>query len=211
MSMSREYTYETATGFSVITFDPCLAESKWGDIERVGTDLKTKLAEQKTPFCLLDLSKLEFMGSSVVALLVRVWKTVQERQGEMVVVNPNVITKEVLHIAGLSKLWTICDSRSEGELALAKTFPPIEAGSQDIVVSILSWIAVGMALVILAARQPLLLDARTASIASLVACVVAIIAGLIASTRDKRNWRILSLLAVLVAACIGAAVIAGVI
>lgn len=211
MSTSREYIYESGNRFSVITFEPCLSHSKWSDIDRVGTELKAKLAEQTKPFCLLDLSKLEFMGSSVVALLVRVWKTIQQQQGEMIVVNPNRVTKEVLDIAGLSKVWTICDSRAEGELALAKTLPPVESGSTDIVVSILSWVAVGMALMILAARQPLLIDARTASIAALVACVVSIFAGSLASLRDKGNWRILSLLAVLVSVCIGAAVIAGVI
>ena len=151
MSTTREYIYEAATGFSVITLDPCLAEAKWGDIERVGTELKAKLAEQKQPFCLLDLSKLEFMGSSVVALLVRVWKAVQERQGEMVVVKPNQFVKEVLDIAGLSKVWTICPSRSEGESVLGKLIPPVESNSTDIVISFLSWIAAGMALIVLAA------------------------------------------------------------
>ena len=211
MSTSQEYSYETATGFSVITFNTCLSESKWGDIERVGTELKAKLAEQSKPLCLLDLSKLEFMGSLVVALLVRVWKTIQERQGEMVVVNPNPITQDVLDISGLSKLWTICETRSEGEQTLTLSLPPVESGSPDIVVSILGWIAAGMALVVLATREPLLLDAGTASLVALVACGVSVFASVIGSMRAKDTWRIFSQLGVLLAVCIAVAVIARVI
>ena len=129
----------------------------------------------------------------------------------MVVVNPNQLTKEVLEIAGLSKVWTICASRSEGELILAKTLPPVESGSTDIVISILSWIAAGMALIVLAARPLLLLDLKMASIVALAACGISIFAGLISGSRDKGTWRIFSLIAVVVSVCIAVAVIAEVI
>lgn len=143
MGTAREYDVESRRGFSVITFEACLADCKWGDIERVGSEIKTLLTSASQPFCLLDLSKLEFMGSSIVALLVRVWKTIQEKQGGMVVVNPNSMTKEVLEIAGLAKVWTICNSRPEGEQALAKVLPS-DSSAAGVLAAIIGWTVAGV-------------------------------------------------------------------
>ena len=60
---------------------------------------------------------MNYMGSAIVALIVRVWKVVQAKGGKMVVLCPNPAVLEVIQLAGLDKVWTIA---SEPEAASKK-------------------------------------------------------------------------------------------
>lgn len=123
MSRTSPYEFQSGRGYSVLTFERSLAECKWGDIDRIGSELKTKLTSENRPQCLIDLSRLDFMGSSIVALIVRLWKTLQELGGGMVVVISNRAIREVLEIAGLTKVWTICDTRAQAEQVIRDSLP----------------------------------------------------------------------------------------
>jgi anti-anti-sigma factor len=92
--------------------DP-IKTANWDEIERVGSSILDVLAERKSPRLAIDLSDLDYMGSSVVALMVRVWKVVQEKSGKMVVVTRHELVREVLVLAGLGRVWTIVDSLEE--------------------------------------------------------------------------------------------------
>jgi hypothetical protein len=54
----------------------------------------------------------------MVALIVRLYKTVNSRGGKMVVVNQHELVQEVLKLAGLTKLWTILPNRQEAYSSL---------------------------------------------------------------------------------------------
>ncbi len=58
------------------------------------------------------------MGSAMVALIVRLYKAVNGRNGQMVVVNQHELVLEVLKLAGLTKLWTIVENRDKAYAAL---------------------------------------------------------------------------------------------
>lgn len=210
MGTAQEYDIETRQGFSVITFQACLAECKWGDIERVGTEIKQLLASGAKPFCLLDLSRLEFMGSSIVALLVRVWKAIQEQQGSMVVVNPNSMTKEVLEIAGLSKVWTICNSRPEAEAELKK-FLPADSQTSGILAAIVGWICLGLTLsVVIAQKKSLLaLDANVLLALSYGGVILGLLLCLLAVVLGRGAWRFFGTAGIVVSACLIGAIATG--
>lgn len=207
MGTAREYDVETGRGFSVITFEACLADCKWGDIERVGTELKSLLTGAGNPFCLLDLSRLEYMGSSIVALLVRVWKTVQERQGSMVVVNPNTMTKEVLEIAGLSKVWTICDSRPEAEKELAKVLPA-DSRTAGVLAALIGWTFAGLTVAALVAQRHGALTLEPAAVQGIGygGSAIALVVNLIAIVKGGGAWRFFGVLGSLLSAGLIAAV-----
>jgi anti-anti-sigma factor len=99
---------------------PGLNEVPWSDIEKVGSEILSELESTKRPTLMVDLSELDYMGSAMVALIVRLWKSSSERSGEMVVVNSSPRVFEVLKIAGLTKVWTIVDSRADAERQLGK-------------------------------------------------------------------------------------------
>ena len=203
MGMSSGYKLQSSRGYSVVTFDRSLADCKWGDIERIGTELRSTLTNQSRPFWLIDLTRLEFMGSSIVALLVRLWKSLQEKNGSMVVVNPNSITKEVLEIAGLNKVWTICETRDEAEAVLKKLLPNQGPRTTAIFAALLGWVIAGCAVALLLGSQNGVLGITPDAVkTSVFACGgIAVLCGLVTAITGVQSWRIMGI--VLLAAASG--------
>nr|AUN35830.1 hypothetical protein [uncultured bacterium] len=114
------YRFEDANGYSVIVIQPRLNDSQWSEFESVGNALLGHLNQAKSPACLVDLSALNYMGSAMVALIVRMWKGVKERNGRMVVINSHPMVFEVMKLAGLHNVWTIVESREQGLKSLGK-------------------------------------------------------------------------------------------
>jgi len=202
MAEAPPYEFDTSKSYALVAFNPSLGDCRWGDIELAGNEIKEKLAALDHPNFLMDLTRLEFMGSSVVALIVKLWKAVQEKDGKMVVVNTNLIIGEVLEIAGLTGIWEIVDSHEEAEHMLGvKKFSPASPMAAFFL-AILGWVAAAGALLFVVAprKQLLQLDPQTAKTLALTCGGVAIIAGLVATFRDQRVWRLLGVLLVIIAA-----------
>lgn len=111
MSTQLPYRLELDHRRAVVALLPELNEVPWADIERVGSEILAKLQPLASPNLLVDLCALNYMGSAQVALVVRMFKTVKEKNGKMVVANRDPMVLEVLTLAGLNKVWTIVDSR----------------------------------------------------------------------------------------------------
>jgi len=112
------YRFETSDGCLIITLLPELNDKQWADIEKVGTEIVDRLSTAQAPRFIVDLTLLSYMGSAMVALIVRLYKSVNGRSGQMVVVNQHELVLEVLKLAGLTKLWTIVDTRDKAFAAL---------------------------------------------------------------------------------------------
>lgn len=202
MADAPPYEYDTTKGYVVVAFNPALGDCRWGDIERVGTEIKERLVALERPTFLVDLTRLEYIGSSTVALIVKLWKATKEKEGDMVVVNSSPMIGEVLEIAGLNSVWKIVDSHKEAEQILGvKTFTPSSPMS-IFFLAVLGWVAAaGTLFFIVAPRKQLLqLDLQTAKILAFTCGGVAIIAGLVAIIRDRGVWRLLGALLVFIAA-----------
>jgi anti-anti-sigma factor len=113
-SVTQGYRLEMARSHAVLRLDPEMGSAAWGDIDRVGNELIASVNGQSSPAWLIDLSRLEYMGSALVALVVRVWKAVQNGGGKVVVVCGGGMPQEVLRLAGLDKVWTIVTTYEEG-------------------------------------------------------------------------------------------------
>src|SRR5690606_14590897 len=105
---------EMARSHAVLRLDPEMGSAAWGDIDRVGNELIANVNGQGSPAWLIDLSRLEYMGSALVALVVRVWKAVNSGGGKVVVVCGGGMPQEVLRLAGLDKVWTITSTYEDG-------------------------------------------------------------------------------------------------
>lgn len=118
------YRFEEAETHCVVELMPELNKAPWGDIDSIGTALVERMRSfadgkgKRTGAFLVDLSPLNYMGSAMVALVVRLWKLVKEKNGKMVVVNKDPTVLEVLRLSGLEDVWTIVDSPEEGFKAL---------------------------------------------------------------------------------------------
>lgn len=107
------FIFESQHQFSTLQINPSLGEVNWGDVERVGTEVLKKVDELPNPTVVVDLSQLDYMGSVQVALLVRLWKSIKNRKGRMVVQVTSAMVQDVLKTAGLDKLWDFAETRSE--------------------------------------------------------------------------------------------------
>ncbi len=106
---------------------PEVIDADWSSIEAFGSKVITQLKGRPKPACIVDLSKLSYMGSSLVALIVRIWKEVKLTEGKMIVVSPHPVVSQVIVLAGLDKLWRIVPHIN---LALKELGAPIPAPVQ---------------------------------------------------------------------------------
>jgi anti-anti-sigma factor len=199
--MSSGFEFDTTNHFASIVLDSSLGEAKWPDIEKAINDLKAKIAELDRAVVLMDLSRLQFMGSSTVALIVKVWKEIETRKGGMVVVSPNEMTREVLEISGLNRLWTIVETREEAEAILSKPPYAIPTLASTYLLALLGWVSVAGAVgfVVILKRKLDTFDAETAKQLVFACGGVASLIGLISTVRETQVWRLLGVLLLLVA------------
>lgn len=119
---SETFQFEVEQNRAIVTLLPGLNEVPWADIERVGTEVLSRLHTLSSPALVVDLCQLNYMGSAQVALVVRMFKTVKERKGKMVVANRDPMVLEVLQLAGLTKVWTMADSRESAVKMVGGSF-----------------------------------------------------------------------------------------
>ncbi len=100
---------------------PDIVHSNWADIEEFGAQIREELERRDSPICIVDLSPLTYMGSSIVALIVRLWKVIQFRGGKMVVVCSHPTVIDVIKLAGLDKIWTLAPDISTARKKLGVT------------------------------------------------------------------------------------------
>jgi anti-anti-sigma factor len=110
---SSFFELTTDGGKSIFVIKKSLTETNWSDIDLVGQEILKSIEQISGPQMVADLSELDYMGSSMVALLLRIWKQVNAQEGKMVFVNREEEIHEILKLAGLTKIWTICESREE--------------------------------------------------------------------------------------------------
>lgn len=104
--------------YVTVVLRPPVLQSSWTDIEEFSTGVRADLEGRNAPACIIDLSTLTYMGSSIVALIVRIWKVVQARGGKMVVVCSHPTVKEVIHLAALDTVWPLVEDLRAAEKKL---------------------------------------------------------------------------------------------
>lgn len=114
MTSATTFQIDSIHGRTVVAFLPPLNEIPWAEIEKVGGQILPRLQDSASPGVLVDLCSLKYMGSASLALVVRIYKTVSEKKGRMIVANKDPMVGEVLAKAGLEKIWEIAPSREEG-------------------------------------------------------------------------------------------------
>ncbi len=156
------YRYESTDGCLIATLLPELNDKQWADIEKVGTEIVDRLSNAQSPRFIVDLTPLSYMGSAMVALIVRLYKTVNGRNGQMVVVNQHELVQEVLKLAGLTKLWTIVENRDKAFAALgvkrravSAEGSPAEGGNAILLAGIIGAVGAVIGLALQFSSQPL--------------------------------------------------------
>ena len=86
------------------TMDPSL-------IEQVARIVLEAVRSQDNPLVVIDLERVDFFGSSFLALLLRCWKLVQIRGGMMALAGVSERARELLRLTALDIIWPIYAGR----------------------------------------------------------------------------------------------------
>jgi anti-anti-sigma factor len=184
------FEYQANKGWATLILRPGLNTAQWSEIERVGTEIISRMEAERPRAVLVDLSPLNYMGSAMVALLVRCWKQVQPRQVTLVVVCPNPIVREVISLAGLAKVWPIVESREAAlkELGVTRTEGAVGSWLFWLDLCCLAVAAVGVGLLVTAAID------RTYALGILFGgAILSFVLGLITVARTTSGTRVLGL------------------
>jgi anti-anti-sigma factor len=107
------YEFEQHADYCVLALKPAMNDVQWGEIEKVGDEVVKQIETLRSPHLIADLSELDYIGSSMVALVVRIWKIIKAKNARMVVVNRNPMVLEVFKISKLDEVWTITEFRED--------------------------------------------------------------------------------------------------
>jgi anti-anti-sigma factor len=172
----------------------------WSEVETETTDAINKIKQSKNNAVMVDMAAMETINSGLVASLVRIWKTMQQRKGRFSLVSSNEMVTDVLKTAGLWKLWTIVDERDEAVYQLgAGKVAEVEQRERRV----LALVAVPCALLSLLAfaymhASESLSAAVNAQVTSLLLAAAAMATGLLSVFKDAGVRRYLSVGAVVV-------------
>ena len=116
----RQFSFSVlpCKGYCVVAFPKEIGKVGMADLSSATSEAIKELAVIKTAACVVDLSSLNYMESSVVACVVRIWKAIKAQSGTIVVIAPSEGIKGILNITGLQKFWTIVDTLEAGIHAL---------------------------------------------------------------------------------------------
>ncbi len=204
------HTFEKHAGYCVLALTPAMNSCQWGEIERVGNEVLKDLEPVNTPHLIVDLSELDYIGSAMVALVVRIWKLVKSKKARMVVVNKNPMVLEVFKISKLDEVWEIVEFRQD---ALEILGVSREAKSERresnalMIVGLLAAIASGAALALDQTNPGVLVDPYRLIL--VFACSgIGVVMGLLFTVRSQGGRQAVGILTtlisagVLVAACV---------
>lgn len=120
-SLESPFQIERHSTHGILSFYPLINDGQWGTVNEVGNEILAQLETLLAPALVVDLSRLDYVGSSQVALLVRVWKSLKKVQGRMAVECPSDSVREILCTVGLKSLWAIETTREAALTAVGVT------------------------------------------------------------------------------------------
>jgi anti-anti-sigma factor len=110
-SFESPYQFDRHGAYAVLALHPLINEGQWSNVSEVGNEILSQLQNLPAPCLVVDLSRVDYMGSPQIALLVRIWKSLKKLSGRMAVQCPSPTVREILSTAGLRSLWDIVETR----------------------------------------------------------------------------------------------------
>ena len=196
---TEPFPFEAHKRYNAIQCDPLLSKLSWADLEAAVSAAISNFELAAAPNLLLDLSRLKYINSGVVAGLVRLWKSTQKRQGQFSVVSPHEDVTSVLKTSGLARVWTITDTREEAAYSLGVSESALVEKRER---TLLVYVSVPFSIVAALALIPMFLKRETvlgvnSQLAALLLGSAALTTGLIALIKEDGIRRKLSAGAVL--------------
>lgn len=87
-------------------------------LQDAGSLLLDVLGSEVNPQIVVDLSAIDYFGSSFLGLLLRCWKLAQSRDGTLVLAGVSPRARDLLHVTSLDMVWPIYGNLREAIDAL---------------------------------------------------------------------------------------------
>lgn len=107
------FRIERHGGVAIIIPSQTVESWNWNIIEDAAEIVLQPLRDEPNPQVVIDLTHVSYFGSVFLALLLRMWKVVVGKGGQMVLAGASSNTKELLAVTALDTIWPIYDSRDE--------------------------------------------------------------------------------------------------
>ncbi len=120
LTKPNSYQLVLENGQLILKLLPGLTEAPWSEIEQAGFEAVSEVQKLAKPQVVVDLTELNYIGSSQVALVIRVWKAVKVQDGALVVATSNSTVREVLALSGLDRVWKLVETSQEARAALGR-------------------------------------------------------------------------------------------
>ena len=98
-----------------------LPSLNWVELESASLGVVEMVSQHPEGKVLVDLTFLEFCGSTLLGIIMRIWTKVTQAGGTMVLCQSSPQISQLLKLTQLDKLWTIYPSREAARLALLGT------------------------------------------------------------------------------------------
>src|SRR5262245_4156741 len=95
------FTIERHGDVTLIVPSPVLEQMGPGMVDDAATLLLDPILGQETPLVVVDLARVDFVGSAFLALLIRCWKLATLRGGQMVLSGASERVRDLLHLTSL--------------------------------------------------------------------------------------------------------------
>ena len=100
------------------------------ELTEFGSQILTVATECDPPQVLLDFRQTEEIDSAFLEIVVRCWKRIAQRGGELYLCSLGDTCAEVVRITNLDRLWKSFPSREQAVEQLCPNVPVVEIGSQ---------------------------------------------------------------------------------
>ncbi|UCC22002.1 MAG: STAS domain-containing protein [Planctomycetota bacterium] len=117
-SMRPRISVEYGKNSTIITFtDEKILEEK--DIQVLGESIMSVIEQAERINLILDFSKVRFLSSAVLGLLIRVSKRVYECDGQLRLCNIDPKIHEIFKITRLNRIFDICEGVEDAAESMA--------------------------------------------------------------------------------------------
>lgn len=198
------YSVQKIRGYCAVDMGSKFADISWADLQDSTSSMIDEIKSMKTSRVLVDLTHLEHINSGLIAVLLRIWKTLDPKTRRLSVVSSSDSVHHVLKVAGLNKLWTIVETREEGTYELGYSH---RSDLEQRELRILALAALPFAVLAAISVVPIFRESSdvlqtNSQLAALLLGVVSLTAGVFSIFKDTGVRRVLSGVAIVISLCV---------
>ena len=112
------YEIKSHSDYTQILFQPAVNEMSWTDLEAAGRSASDTLSASKPSVVVADLSALSSLPEGFVAVLLRIWRSLDHGEQKFAVVATEDSVIGELKSAGLESMWPVADSMESAGAAI---------------------------------------------------------------------------------------------